>query len=211
MRRCAQYRGFAAAAVCFALAGCSLLPSPRPETSKFFVLTAKQDAAPLTASGGSGLAIGVGPVRLPDYLDRTEIATRVAPNRIQYSDSDRWGGLLDESFRRVLAADLARSLGNPEIVQFPRFRPTGLDYRIEVDVQRFERDVNGSADLVARFTVRDGRSGKVLAANDSTISRPASGGTDASVAALSANIAELSDQIASAVRDLESQRARKDQ
>jgi uncharacterized protein len=211
MRRCAQYRGFAAAAVCFALAGCSLIPSPRPDTSKFFVLTAQQDATPSTARGGSGLAIGVGPVRMPGYLDRVEIATRVAPNQIQYSDNDRWAGPLDESFRLVLASDLARLLGNPEIAQFPRFRAGGLDYRIEVDVQRFERDAKGDADLIARFTVRDGKSGKVLAANDSAISRPASGGTDAAVAALSADIAELSDQIASAVRDLASQRARKDQ
>jgi len=191
----------------FVVAGCGSILSPRPDLSKFFVLTPATDATSAMPRTGNGPTIGLGPVRLPAYLDREEIATRIDLNQMQYSETDRWAEPLDTDFRRTLEKDLAAALGTAQIVPFPWFAPARPDYKIEVDVDRFERNEKGDSQLTSHWTIKDGKSGKLLFAKASDINHPAqSGGTEASVAALSTNVGELSDQIATAVRELEEKR-----
>ncbi len=200
-------RGLAAAiGALFALAGCATILAPQPDTSKFFVLTASADssAAPAAGAGTGDLAIGLGPVQMPPYLnDRDEIATRVDSNQIRYSATDHWAEPLDANFSRVLAKNLIAAMPDAQLVSFPWYRSASLDYRIEVDVEHFESDERGDSRLTARWTIKDGKTGRLLVARESTIDRSAqSRGTEASVAALSGDIGELSDRIAAAVREL---------
>jgi uncharacterized protein len=186
------------------LFGCGPILAPRPDTSKFFVLTPAADA-PSTAAASNGPAIGLGPVRIPAYLERHEVATRTA-NEVTFSANDRWAEPLPESFTRVLAADLAAQLNTDQVAYHPWFG-SNVDYRIEVEVERFERDDKGSTNLAARWMVKDGKTGNLLVGRDSNISHPAQGGdSEATAAALSADVGDLSTQIASAVRDLQAQR-----
>src|SRR5471032_997167 len=97
-------------------AGCSGL-SPRPDPTKYFVLTAIDGNATAqpASSAASNLRIALGPVKLPDYLHHTEVVTRVAPNRLDLSLDDQWAEPLDDNFRRVLAHDLAILIGTSQI------------------------------------------------------------------------------------------------
>jgi uncharacterized protein len=187
------------------LAGCSSLLAPQPDPSKFFVLSATALSAPPAASATGDLSIGLGPVRMPSYLSgRDEIATRAAPNQIEYSATDRWAEPVDTNFSRVLGKNISDSLGNVQIIAYPWFRSTPIDYKIEIDVERFERTQNGDSELSAHWTIRDGKSDKVLLARQSSIHHGAQAkGGEASVAALSADVGDLSDQIVTAVRGLE--------
>ena len=56
------------------------------------------------------LILGMGPVMLPDYLKRSELATRVEPDQVQFSDIDRWAEPLRNDFPRVLSEDLSTQL-----------------------------------------------------------------------------------------------------
>ena len=47
--------------------------------------------------------IGVGPVTVPDYLDRPQIATRSSSSSLQFSEFDRWAEPLEKNLMRVLA------------------------------------------------------------------------------------------------------------
>jgi len=201
-------RGAAAGAFVIALAmlaGCSSLLAPQPDPSKFFVLSATAPSTPPPANAAGGLSIGLGPVRLPSYLSgRDEIATRAAPNQIEYSATDRWAEPVDTNFSRVLGKDISDSLGNVQIVTYPWFRSTPIDYKIEIDVERFERAQNGDSELSAHWTIKDGKSDKILLAQQSDIHHGAQAkGGEASVAALSADVGDLSDQIVTAVRGLQ--------
>jgi uncharacterized protein len=186
--------------------GCSSVLAPPPDLAKFFVLTpAPSRNQPAAASTGQ-LAIGLGPVKLPDYLDRNEIVTRVEPNRLDLSENDRWAEPVEANFRHVLAADLASQLPNAQIVPFPWYDTTRLDFAVEVTVERFERDTSGNARLVAHWTVHEAAGGKLLTTRDSNLSDPAKSAAMAdSVAAMSTAIEDLGVQIASEVRRLSNQ------
>ena len=192
-----------AAAVLGALAagGCF---SPRPDPSKFFVLApVGAPANPIPPAGltsSSIPTIGIGPIKLPEYLDRDEVVTRVGPNRLELSDQDRWAEPLDNNFKQVIAQDLTQLLGTHSITFYPWPGTTRVDYQVRIDVYRFETDPSASAQLVAHWQVLDG-SRKLLYANDSSLSEQAQPG-EPGAAALSRTVDGLARQIASAIQSL---------
>lgn len=180
--------------------GCSLL-APRPDPTRFFVLTALPDVD-VNPSGAQldGLVLGVGPVTLPGYLLRPEMVTRVEPNRVALAEYQRWAEPLDANVRAVLAKNLGALLGTEQVVPYPWFGPAQPRYLVEVDVRRFEQRGDGQVELAAWWTIRDGQRGR-LDGGETRLTAPASApDTQASVAALSGLLGELSREIAAAVR-----------
>jgi len=188
--------------------GCSVLP-PSPDPTQFYVLTAlAADSTTSTSSATSHLAIGLGPVKLPAYLDHPEVVTRVASNRLDLSSKDRWAEPLDESFRRILAINLGGLLGTNEILPFPWDLSTPVDYKIEVNVGRFERDASGGTQLLGDWVIRDGRSNRVLMSRQASFAENTGTGMEGAAAALSADLSDLSKQLADAVTELNERQTR---
>ena len=202
MRRWRCLAGFmvAGSMVC----GCSLT-SPRPDLTKYYVLTAV--AAPATPPITSRLpVIGLGPVTLPGYLDHNEIVTRAGPNQLDLSNDDRWAEPVDQNFKNVLARDLGEFIGTDQIVQFPWYGGAKLDYKVELNVSRFDADESGMATLNAKWIIRAGGSDRVLLARETNLTQPAgSTSTGAEVGALSQNLGGLSQAIAAAIIQLQAQ------
>ena len=195
----------AALLVTFA-AGCSIAPllEPRKDVSQFYVLSPMDSTAqgvPITYSAGGthkGIAIGLGPVKFPKYLDREEMVTRSSPNQIDLSPIDRWAEPLDKNFVTVLAQNLTTLLG-PEVKNYPWYRPANLDYQIALDVTRFDTDSKGTAVVTGRWEIEDPDRGDVLNSGEINLSDAAQSG-ESNAATLSRATADLSTQLADAVR-----------
>ncbi len=185
-RRIAQLISIALVAV----AGCSTAPS------RFYSLTstATADGTPATSA-----AVMVGPVTIPASVDQPEFVVQVAPNRVAVDEFNRWVAPLNDAIARAVAGDLVVLLGTPEVAsaQLANFAP---DYRVTIDVQRFE-SIQGDAALVeAVWTVRKTAGGETRSGR--TVARePVQGqGFDALAAAHSRAIAKVSADIATAIR-----------
>lgn len=191
------------------LAGCSSLLEPRPDLSRFYVLTPQPVAGQVSpASTGARLSLGLGPITMPSYLDREQIVTRIGPNELRLSENDRWAEPLQSNFAHVLAQDLTLRLGAARIQPFPWYAATPIDYQVEVAVHRFETDASGRGELIAHWTIIDGHNKNLLDSGDTTLAQSgAPGDTVANVAALSQTVAALSDQIAIRLSQLAEQRA----
>jgi uncharacterized protein len=187
---------------------CSPL-APLPIHNKFFMLSPISETAG-TSTGvpfAQQISIGVGPIDFPDYLRRPEVVTRTAANRIDVSQENRWAGPLDKNFTRVLSGDLATLLNTQRVESYPWNRITPVDYQVTVDVERFDTDTDKHAKLNARWSIRDGRDGRVLYATETTASAPVGSGEEGASAALSSNVATLSQEIASQLTLLSQHRA----
>jgi uncharacterized lipoprotein YmbA len=179
------------------LATACTLVSPRPDPTRFYVLAPIADAG--NAPAGTRV-LGLGPITFPRYLERTELVTRTSPTEIRVATFDRWAEPLRTDFERTLAQNLTALTGIARVVLFPWFRGVPLDVVVEVDVLRFEPDVEGTAQLDVRWRVRDPRSGRNAQTADSSLSERANGkGTDAAVDAMSRALGALSREIAAAV------------
>ncbi|HEX6439933.1 MAG TPA: PqiC family protein [Candidatus Binatia bacterium] len=181
--------------------GCSSF-SARSDPSRFFTLSAiaVEDRAASDATHREKISLGVGPVKFPGYLDRQEIVVRSAQNRFQVSEYERWAEPLDENFTRVLAQNLAILLQTDWVVAYPWLSSRKPNFQIEIEVLRFEPNAARDVQLAARWLVIDGRNKQPLDLKESRVTRHVNqGSTEASVAALSEAVADLSREIANAV------------
>ena len=182
------------------LAACSAIFEPRPDTSRFFTLSAVAESP---ASPSGVVAVGLGPVRVPAYLDRPELATRVATSEVTFSPTDRWAEPLSASLRRVLAQNMSTLLGTEDIYAFPWAAGTQLDWAVTADVIRFERTPAGEVEVVARWVVREGAGGRIRLSRETRHTENADGSSTASVVdAWNKAVAALSADIASGITSL---------
>src|SRR5690348_12208619 len=203
-----QYK-LVALAMCIAAAGCSPL-APRPNYSKFFILTPLTGGANPVASAASTparqLAIGIGPIDFPDYLRRSQVVTRSAPNQIELSMVDRWGEPLDKNFQRVLSENLAQLLNTYRIEQYPWDRKTQVDYQIAINVENFETTTDGQSQLNTRWIIKDGSNGKDLYSSETTANTAVGTGDAGGASALTNDLATRGREIASRVTELSQRR-----
>jgi hypothetical protein len=199
-----------ASALAITLAGCSAIArtilAPQQDTSKFYVLTPTADPPSAAASAQSpagDFTLGLGPVKLPPYLDRPEVVTRTSPNQLDLSKTDRWGESLQNNFNSVLSRDLAAQLGTQQIVLFPWYNTTHIDLAVQVEVYRFETDSQGNAQLSAKWTVLDSTGKNILYTAETNLSQQSKpGDTSDAAAALSRTVGDLSREIANMLQQL---------
>ncbi len=176
------------------LAGCG---SDKP--TRLYVLNATVER-PATTSP-DGVAIGIGPITLPKYLDRPEIVTRVNGNSLSQANFDQWGGDLNDNITRVLAADLSNLLATDRVSLYPWKDGAPVDYQITLDVNRFEQDADGSTVLNVFWSIVEPATGKVLTMRRSNYRQAGAAAGTAS----DAESARPMDPVAAAMsRDLES-------
>lgn len=171
-------------------AGCSTAPS------RFYSLasTATADGTPATPA-----RVAVGPVAIPASVDQPEFVVQIAANRVEVNEFNRWVSPLSDGIARAVAGDLVVLLGTPEVAsaELANFTP---DYRVTIDVQRFESVQGEAATLEAVWTVRKTAGGEIRSGR--TVAREAvqSQGFDALAAAHSQALAKMSGDIAAAIR-----------
>ncbi len=180
------------------LAACS---SP---ANHYYTLSAQPQAAPEFASAAAGLVsrtVAIGEIKLPGALDRPQIARRLGPNQLEFSDYDRWAGPLDSMIRQVLEADLRAALpvGMVLVDDNPS---TPANVTIAVDITRFDADKTGRVTLEAGWEKLDKNGAVSGAPRAASIVEPGSGPHTAAVAAaMSRAVAELAGRIASGLND----------
>jgi uncharacterized protein len=168
-------------------------------STRFYVLAPAETPA-MPAAGA--LSVGVGPVSVPGYLDRPQIVTRPAADRIELGEFDQWGEPLGAGVSRVLAEDLARQMPSARVASFPWRSMLSVKYQVVVDLTRLDGPAGGDLALEARWRILDG-GGKEVALKTTRLVEPTGGpGYSASVSAMSRALAALSRDIAQALAAL---------
>jgi uncharacterized lipoprotein YmbA len=189
--------------LCLIPAGCVSL-SPQPDPSRFFALVSlpRTGQRAQDTAGTNSLALGIGPIKFPGYLDRQQLVTRISQNRFAVAENDRWAEPLEENFSRVLSQNLSILLQTDRIVAYPWERNQRPTYQVQVEVLRFEPNAEQLVELWARWSILD-NARKTISVKDSYLSQRAiDRSAEASVAAMSDVLANFSQEIAAAIRDL---------
>lgn len=180
------------------LAGC-FGTSPK---SRFYTLTPAETRVASEAKGHD-TAVAIGPVTIPDYLNRKQIVTRSGRNEIIVAEFDRWGGSLDGEITNVLVANVASRINSMGIAVFPwrDAHPANVrkEYRIPVRVARFDGTPGEKVVLNATWGVyvKGEKQENCQFSTESTITEEVNGrGYDALVAAMGNAVEKLGKEVA---------------
>ncbi len=123
---------------------------------------------------GVDLSVGIGPVVIPDHLNRPEIVTRTSENAMDVNEFHRWGAPLTRQVRETLMANLSALLQTPRVVLFPwegGRRPT---YRVDATFLRFERG-NATAVMDVLWDIREVEKDQILLTRRFSVVTPITG------------------------------------
>ena len=179
-----------------ALAGCA-----GSESVRYYVLNVSS-TAPVSGAAIRDIAVGIGPVEFPEYLDRPQIVTRTSQNELYMADFDRWAESLKDNTIRVLAEDLATLLPSRRVVTYPWKRATPVDYQVTIQVSRFDRLEQGESVLAVRWRVLDGGGGELLSRTSTYRETPSGPDYPATVAAMNRNLEAFGRDVAMSIGSL---------
>ena len=180
------------------LIGCASSPS---ET--YYTLSAGAAVNGSTsATSKSAYSIAVGPITLPEVVDRPQMVLRAGPNQVSIVELHRWAGQLRNEVSRVIADNLAADLNVKWVAAYPQSAGDHADYHVLVDIQRFDSTMGESVAIDALWTVKRASDGALRTARSTALESSSGGTYEAMVAAHSRALATISREIAEAIRSL---------
>jgi len=181
-----------------ALAGCG---SPQVH---FYTLSSSAVPAAGEAQPAAAIpSIGLGPITLPDVVDRPQFVLRTGVNKVLIAEEHLWAEPLKSEIPRVIAENLSKLLGVKQVWSYPQSAAETADVRVLVDIQRFDSAPGEAVTIDASWTVQ--RKPAEPLSGRSLVREAASGSShDGLAAAHSRALATVSRDIAAAIRSLDS-------
>jgi uncharacterized protein len=172
-----------------------------PAKLNYYTLTA-QDTLPRAAPSACGLKIFVGPVTIPEGVDRVQMVMRTSPNQVEIADLERWGEPLKAAIPRLAAETLIRQLGQCDVMTSRQSATLDFDFRVAIDIDRFDFSPAEGAAVDATWTIR-GAKDSTPRTGHTRVREPGGGGDPASMAAAQSRaIEKVAGNIAEAIRPL---------
>ena len=174
----------------------------KSQSPRFYTLSPLPEGQAMSKSEtpARNAVIGIGPIKLADYLGQSKLIIRTGDNRLVKAEFDLWAGALKDNLTNVLAENIGFLVPTERIYIYPWRQSAPVDYQIVLDVVRCDGQLGDDALLVARWSVLAGQDRELLAVSRSSIREPVTGsGYDALVKAQSRALAKLSHEIVEAI------------
>ncbi len=127
----------------------------KTQSSRFYTLrpmeTIERAKNPDRVMSMNSLAIG--PIEIPDYLDRNQIVTKTTANELKRADFDKWAGSLKTDISRVIAENLAILLASNKVYSYPWDSSLIPDYQVKIYFTRLDGTLGGEVYLNAHWSV----------------------------------------------------------
>jgi len=107
-----------------------------------------------TLKSDEGPMIGLGPIRLPEYLDRFQMVVAVSENKYKLIDGHRWAEKLDQNISLALFKTLPSQLGTDRMIRYPWPQRPGVDFQVKIDILELNIDQDGQSQLVAQWSIK---------------------------------------------------------
>ena len=185
------------------ISGCVATNPSQP--AKFYQLSAlsKPIEGAKAQSGEGCFAIGVGPVEIAEYLNRSQIVLRTNEIELTLDEFNKWAEPLEDTLTRVLAENLANLLCTDPIAIYPSRGYITLDYKVEVEVLRLDGDLGKDIKLITRWAILGKERDELLVVRRSTYTESTKDNTHKTlVLAKSRALEKLSEEIATAIKEL---------
>jgi uncharacterized protein len=98
--------------------------------------------------------VAVGPVKVPEMVDRPQFVVRQSSNRVDVLEQHRWAQSLRTEIARVIAADLQGQLRDVQVASSSEYAGRHADYSIAIDIEQFDAVPGQGVIVQAVWTIR---------------------------------------------------------
>jgi len=134
------------------LSGCGTTPN-----SNYYLL----NSGTLDVPTGSTPSLGIGPIAIPEYLNRNTFIYRRESNKLHINRFERWAEPLDNGIMRILRINLAALLDTQNIQSFPWSSKQRPEYGVGVTIVTLDAN-ESQAVLVAEWHIYRPQSSEVV-------------------------------------------------
>lgn len=177
------------------MVGCATSPP-----SRFYLLNAT--TAPSAASHAD-CSVSVGPISIPDFVDRRQIVIQTGLNRVSINEFERWASPLKTDIGRVVVENLVSLLGSKQVSQYNQPAGAGATYRVMIDIAHFDSRLGEEADLDSFWTVSSVKNKQSYRGRTTVAEKPDGRGYASLVLAHSRTIGRMSTDIANKILEME--------
>lgn len=131
----------------------------RSAPEQYHLLTARAEHN--ANASANAKTVGVGPVRIAQFLQRPQIVTHSGTSQLRFDANTRWGEPLDQGIQRVLLQNIAALTGS-ETRNFPWRQNATPDYALRIDVIDLDKLDNGESILEVSWILEDLTNSRVL-------------------------------------------------
>lgn len=103
--------------------------------------------------GAPDVSVLVGPVRLPAYLERPELARLGENGEIELDGGHRWLGAFEENCLRAVSLGVAKRLGSSRVVAHPSKAPFPIEYVVRLHVDDLIAEAGGALRVRIRWAL----------------------------------------------------------
>lgn len=168
--------------------------------TQFYVLEPLSEPSSSSTTAEKKRRIGIGPVSIPTLLERKQIVTRLPDNSVKIAEFHQWASPLKNNVVQVLTHNLAILQPDDLIRAYPWSAYGMVDYRIVIDIIRFDTRPEQSVNLEADWSIMNEKNHTLLSNGHTKIEHPlANPSYPSTVKALNQILSEFSHELSKAL------------
>lgn len=188
---------------CIALMFGSLLTACATPPTQFYQLETTSPPPATSTTHAKKILIGIGPLSLPALVDRKQIVTRGANNAIQLAEFHQWATPLQDNVLNVLSKNIAARQSNAIVRSYPWSVYGEMDYRVIIDISRFDSQLGKSANLEASWAIMSEKNHTIISNGQTNIEQRMNDASyNSAVSALNKLLDTFSQQVSAALHQV---------
>lgn len=168
--------------------------------TQFYVLEPLSEPPSSSTATEKKRQIGIGPVSIPPLLERKQIVTRLPDNSVKIAEFHQWASPLKDNVTQVLTHNLAVLQTGDLIRAYPWSAYGAADYRIIIDIIRFDTRQEQTVNLEANWAIMNEKNHILISNGHTKIEHPLDDPSyPAAVKALNKVLSEFSRELSQAL------------
>lgn len=146
-------RGSVSVLLIIILTGLSACGSNPVDDHYYSLVLAADDVTAPVNNDETNAHLIIGPVLLPDYLDRRGLAMQIGANQVQTANHHFWAEPLEEAISKVLVRDIANNVSSVTVDRDAGRWTDGGDCRLRIEFDKFHATDRSRVVSSGRFWV----------------------------------------------------------
>ena len=107
-----------------------------------------------SAVNSKEVIVGLGPIRIPEYLNRPQIMVAISDNQYSISEEHRWAENLDQNILLALYKVLPAQLNTDHVFRYPWSQRQDINYQVSIDILDLTINPQGQSQFIAQWSIK---------------------------------------------------------